>query len=185
MIKPKGLWREARNPPADPTGLSFQNKAVLVTGVNSGFGYAAAVKYAALSATPLILAVRPAEKCKAARASTVRETKHSGQIITLILEPSNFASVNAFADWLDEKAAKLDVALFYAGIILPDYKTSSGGYELTTKVNLLSNTLFALRLLLRPRAAAASSDGTSLPHLCFLDTLPSHVVNPEWLPPAG
>ncbi|KAI1823467.1 hypothetical protein F4861DRAFT_510362 [Xylaria intraflava] len=46
MTTPGQLWRETSNPLADPAGLSFQNKAVLVTGANSGLGYASAIKYA-------------------------------------------------------------------------------------------------------------------------------------------
>ncbi|KAI0536877.1 hypothetical protein GGR58DRAFT_514268 [Xylaria digitata] len=159
MATPKDLWREARNPPAEPTGLSFQDKAVLVTGANSGLGYASTVKYAAL------------EKGDAARASIIRKTGHTGQIIILILELSNFASVNTFADQLDERALQ--------------YQTSADNYELTTQVNVLSNTLLALRLLPKLRAAAASSKDNFPQHLCFLNSSASHVVNPEWLPPAG
>ncbi|RYC57968.1 hypothetical protein CHU98_g8241 [Xylaria longipes] len=167
MTTPKELWREARSPPAEPTGLSFQDKAVLVTGANSGLGYASAIKYAELGASPLILAVRSQEKGEAARASIVHKTGHAGEIIILILELSNFASVSAFADQVNERVAKLDVALLCAGIAVPDYKTT-------------------LRLLPKLRAAAAaSSNDNSLPHLCFLNSLASHVVNPEWLPPAG
>ncbi|GAW21902.1 hypothetical protein ANO14919_114280 [Xylariales sp. No.14919] len=185
MTTLKDLWREARNPPAEPTGLSFQDKAVLVTGANSGLGYASAVKYAALGASPLILAVRSQVKGDEARTSIIRETGHTGQIVILILELSSFTSITTFADQLDEQVGKLDVALLCAGIAMPDYRTSTDNYELTTQVNVLSNTLLALRLLPKLRAAAASSGDGSLPHLCFLNSLASHVVNPEWLPPAG
>ncbi|KAI1419986.1 hypothetical protein F5Y12DRAFT_775164 [Xylaria sp. FL1777] len=185
MTTPGDLWREARNPPAEPIGLSFQDKAVLITGANSGLGYASAVKYAALGASPLILAVRSQEKGDEARTSIIRKTGYTGQIVVLILELSSFASVNTFADQLDEKFAELDVALLCAGIAAPDYRTSADNYELTTQVNVLSNTLLALRLLPKLRAAAASSSDNFLPHLCFLNSLASHVVNPEWLPPAG
>ncbi|KAI1307167.1 hypothetical protein F5Y03DRAFT_394208 [Xylaria venustula] len=185
MATPKDLWREARNPPVEPTGLSFQDKAVLVTGANSGLGYASAVKYAALGASPLILAVRSQEKGDAASASIKRKTGHTGEIIILILELSNFASVNTFADQLDEKVPKLDVALLCAGIVVPDYQTSADNHEMTTQVNVLSNTLLALRLLPKLRAAAASSENNFFPHLCFLNSLASHAVNPEWLPSVG
>ncbi|KAI0514634.1 hypothetical protein F5B22DRAFT_647389 [Xylaria bambusicola] len=178
------LWSEARNPPAEPTGLSFQDKAVLVTGANSGLGYASAVKYAVLGASPLILAVRSQEKGDAARASIIHETGHTGEIIILILELSSFESVNTFVNELNERVAKLDVALLCAGIVVPDYRTGSDGYEMTTQVNVLSNTLLALRILPKLRAAA-SSEGDCLPHLCFMNSLASHAVDPEWLPSAG
>ncbi|KAI1128367.1 NAD(P)-binding protein [Nemania abortiva] len=56
----KQLYNDARNPPADPTHLSFKNKTVL---------------YAALGAPRLILAVRSQEKGEAAKATIARETK--------------------------------------------------------------------------------------------------------------
>ncbi|KAI1662801.1 hypothetical protein F4813DRAFT_341980 [Daldinia decipiens] len=60
----KDQWWEARNPPATSNGLSFQDNTVLVTGANSGPGYQAAIKYAALGAPPLILDVRLTETAK-------------------------------------------------------------------------------------------------------------------------
>ncbi|KAJ2991080.1 hypothetical protein NUW58_g2654 [Xylaria curta] len=104
MTTPKDPWREARNSPAESVGLSFQDKAVLVIGANLGLG-----------TSPLMLAVRLREKSKAASFYSV--------------EPY---SVNVFADQLDEKVAKLDVALLCAGIAVPDYRMSADGCEFAT-----------------------------------------------------
>lgn len=58
---------------------------------------------------------------------------------------------------------------------------------MTTQVNALSNTLLALLLLPKLRAATSSDGATaaSPPHLCFLHSLASHAVEPKMLPDAG
>ncbi|KAK7981652.1 hypothetical protein PG988_003890 [Apiospora saccharicola] len=154
--------------------LSFRNKAVLVTGANSGLGYAAAVKYAALGASPLILA---------------EVLKTNLDIVPVVFDLSSFAAVRESVDRLDERlpGQRLDVVLLCAGVALPDYRTSPDGYEVTTQVNVLSNTLLALLLLPKLRAAASASNETSesLPHLCFLNSLASHAVEPKMLPDAA
>ncbi|KAK8079550.1 NAD(P)-binding protein [Apiospora hydei] len=191
MTTPSALWREARNPPQHPPpDLTFHNKSVLVTGANSGLGYAAAVKYAALGASPLILAVRSEEKGEATKLAIEREvgeeikTKSKLEIVPLVLELSSLASVKAFINRFDEclPDQKLDVVLLCAGVALPDFRTSADGYEMTTQVNVLSNTLLALLLLPKLRPAASSGETSSLPHLCFLNSLASHVVEPQMLP---
>ncbi|KAK8128525.1 hypothetical protein PG984_009633 [Apiospora sp. TS-2023a] len=190
MTTPSALWREARNPPNHPPAdLSFRNKAVLVTGANSGLGYAAAVKYAALGASPLILAVRSLEKGEAAKTAIEQEVlKTNLDIVPVVFDLSSFAAVRESVDRLDERlpGQRLDVVLLCAGVALPDYRTSPDGYEVTTQVNVLSNTLLALLLLPKMRATAASPNETSssLPHLCFLNSLASHVVEPKMLPDA-
>ncbi|KAK8051096.1 hypothetical protein PG993_002481 [Apiospora rasikravindrae] len=199
MTTPSALWREARNPPRHPpTALTFRNKSVLVTGANSGLGYAASVKYAALGASPLLLAVRSEEKGASTKAAIEREVgaekTKTIKIIPLVLELSSFASVKAFLKRFDERLPHqtLDVVLLCAGVALPDFRTSPDGYEMTTQVNVLSNTLLALLLLPKLRASGAPTGDkgdkdspSSLPHLCFLNSLASHVVEPKMLPAAA
>ncbi|KAK3943683.1 hypothetical protein QBC46DRAFT_28136 [Diplogelasinospora grovesii] len=73
-----------KHPPADPT-VSFAGKTVLVTGANTGLGFEAAVKYAALGASKLILGVRSADKGEAARQRIVqRSGRSNGDFITVL-----------------------------------------------------------------------------------------------------
>ncbi|KAI0139855.1 hypothetical protein GGR57DRAFT_521146 [Xylariaceae sp. FL1272] len=187
MTTPKALWHEARNPPKDPLHLNFNDQTVFVTGANSGLGYASAVKYASLGASRLILAVRSEAKGAQAKASILQEAgNYAGEIIPIVLDLSSFESVNDFANRLDKTVDKIDIALLCAGIALPAHKKSSDGFEMTTQVNILSNTLLALRLLAKLRAAVPSAgDNGRQPHLCFVNSLASHVVDPTWLPPPG
>lgn len=176
----KQLYNDARNPPADPTHLSFKNKTVLVTGANTGLGYQAALKYAALGASRLILAVRSHEKGEAAKATIVRETKcapDSIQVMTVDL--SLFSSVKEFVNRLNQQVPYLHVALLCAGVAKPTYVKGPEGYEISTQVNVLSTALMALLLL--PKLRETASSGV-IPHLCFVNSQSSHLVKLNQVP---
>lgn len=180
------LWHDARHPPADPKdlGLSFKDKAVLVTGAyGAGLGYNAAVKYAVLGANPLILGVRTKEKGEKAKSAIMRETKCSPDIFIIeTVDLSTFASVKDFADRVNKRIPALHVVQLAAGISPWTYSKSPENYELSLQVDVLSTTLMALLLLpkLRQTAAMPSPDGF-VPHLSMLDSIgifqiPDHVL---------
>ncbi|KAI3390648.1 hypothetical protein diail_8991 [Diaporthe ilicicola] len=181
------LWAQfwaARHPPADPKD-SYANKAVLVTGANSGLGHEAAVKYAALGANPLILAVRTQEKGEQAKADIIRRTECDPGIFSVeTVDFASFASVKALADRINAGTALLHVAQLAAGVAQWKYEKSPDGYEMTLQVNVLSQALLALLLLPKLRAAAvatASEDGF-VPHLSFLHSIAAFEVTSAWLP---
>lgn len=88
------MWWGRRHPPEDPTNLSFACKTVLVTGANSGLGHEAAVKYAALGASTLILGIRTQEKGEQAKQDIAQRTKGSPNIFVIeTVDLSTFASV--------------------------------------------------------------------------------------------
>ncbi|KAG8169694.1 hypothetical protein KVR01_000439 [Diaporthe batatas] len=185
------LWAQfwaARLPPADPVHLSYKDKAVLVTGANSGLGHEAAVKYAALGADPLILVVRTIAKGEQAQADIIRRTKCSPEIF--IIETVDFtelASVKALGDRLashrDPRVQQLHVAQLAAGVAQWQYEKSSEGYEVTLAVNVLSQALLAILLqpMMRMAATTASPDGF-MPHLSFLHSIAGFEVTADWFP---
>lgn len=179
------LWAQfwaARNPPADPKE-SYSNKAVLVTGVNSGLGHEAAVKYAALGANPLILAVRTQEKGEQAKSDIIHRAKCDPDIFSIeTVDFASFASVKALADRINASTAALHVAQLAAGVAQWKYEKSPDGYEMTLQVNVLSQALLALLLLPKLRAATTSEDGF-VPHLSFLHSIAAFEVTSDWLPP--
>jgi NAD(P)-dependent dehydrogenase (short-subunit alcohol dehydrogenase family) len=185
MSSPKELWWAARNPPADPQNLDFKDKAVLVTGANSGLGHAAAIKYAALGANPLILAVRSQQKGEQAKADIIRATKCRPDIFVIeILELTTLASVKEFADRVNARVPHLHVVQLAAGISTPSFDKSADGYEMGLQVNVLSTTLLALLLLPKLRetaaATAAAPDGF-VPHMSFVNSIAHLEVKPEWI----
>lgn len=179
------LFWAARYPPADPTHLSFKGKAVLVTGANSGLGYQAAVKYAKLGASPLILAVRTTDKGEAAKASIIQETQCPADIFIIeTVDLVTFASVKEFVHRLNQRVPKLHVVQLVAGICAPSYATSPEGYEMALQINVLSTALMALLLLPQVRQTATEiTDWDGLvPHISFVNSVAHLEVKPEWIP---
>ncbi|KAI2601873.1 short-chain dehydrogenase/reductase [Hypoxylon sp. NC1633] len=176
------FW-DARDPPANPTHLSFNGKTVLVTGANSGMGFHAAIKYAQLGASKLILAVRTKEKGEAAKASIIQQTHSSAEIIVMTVDLERFDSVKEFCRLIDEQVPELHVALLCAGVMIPKFSLGPEGYELNLEVNVLSTALMALLLLPKIRATGAQSDRLDPTHLCFLNSLATQEVDEKWIPP--
>jgi NAD(P)-dependent dehydrogenase (short-subunit alcohol dehydrogenase family) len=177
------LWSSARNPPADPTHLSFKDKAVLVTGANSGLGHEAAVKYAALGANPLILAVRTEAKGEAAKADIIQRTKCSPDIFIIeTVDLTTFASVEQFCQRLKTRVAKLHVLQLVAGISTFEFKQSPANYEMSMQINLLSTVLMALLLLPAVRAAASEQTDGFMPHISFVNSIAHLETDPAWIP---
>ncbi|KXX81404.1 Retinol dehydrogenase 14 [Madurella mycetomatis] len=177
------LWWAARHPPTDSQNLSFKDKAILVTGANSGLGHAAAIKYAALGANPLILAVRSQAKGEQAKADIIHATCCSPDIFIIeILDLTTFASVRDFVDRVSANVQRLHAVQLAAGISTPAFSRSPEGYEMALQVNVLSTALLALLLLpkLRETATASPNDGFS-PHMSFVNSIAHLEVKPEWI----
>ncbi|KAJ5494798.1 Short-chain dehydrogenase/reductase SDR [Penicillium fimorum] len=173
----KDLYWQARNPPKDPQ-TSYKDKTVLVTGANTGIGYHAAVKFAALGASPLIIAVRTQEKGEATKAAIIRETGNEN-IVVIPVDLSTFDAVKEFAAKLNEQVPKLDVALLNAGLAMPSFTKGPGEYEIGLQVNVFSTALMALLILPKLRETAAANAIPS--HLTFTTSKGYQDVEESWL----
>ncbi|KAI0429065.1 short-chain dehydrogenase/reductase [Xylaria sp. FL1042] len=151
-----------KNPPTDPK-VSFAGKTVLVTGANTGLGFQAAQKYAALGAERLILGVRSLSKGETAREAITHATGYSK--IDILTKLENLTN-------------KLDVALLNAGVGNPTYQQSASGWETAVQVNVLSTALMAVLLLPILRSTAAPG---STPHLTFVNSNGHALAKREWL----
>ncbi|KAI1748129.1 short-chain dehydrogenase/reductase [Xylaria castorea] len=169
-----------KNPPADPK-VSFAGKTVLVTGANTGLGFQAAQKYAALGAERLILGVRSHAKGEEAKEAIVKATGYS-KIDILTVDLTSFDSVQAFIEKLEKTTDTLDVALLNAGLGNPNYQKLATGWEVAVQVNVLSTALMAVLLLPILRSTAAK--GTT-PHLTFVNSNGHDMAKREWLGPDG
>ncbi|EED13107.1 short-chain dehydrogenase, putative [Talaromyces stipitatus ATCC 10500] len=151
-IGPGYLYRGARDPPAEPT-QSFHGKTVLVTGCNTGVGYQAALKIAALNPKRLILGTRTLAKGEATRDKILAQTPSlSRSVIDIFeIEYTSFRSVIGFAEAIKDSTSALDCVLLSAGLINPSYVATSedgvGTWDMAIKVNVLSTALLAIELL--------------------------------------
>ena len=173
----KLLWWSAHHPPNDPN-VSFQSKTILVTGANTGLGFEAALKYAALGASKLLLAVRSIDKGNAAKAKIVQRTGFNADAISILqVDLGTFASVQRFVTDLSKSVEYVDVALLNAGLAAPKFSRSKEGWEMAVQVNVLSTALMALLLLPKLRATAAAR--RSLVHITFVNSVAHADVKSE------
>jgi NAD(P)-dependent dehydrogenase (short-subunit alcohol dehydrogenase family) len=170
------MWWAARHPPADPT-TSFAGQTVLITGANTGLGYEAALKFAALGASRIIFGVRSLRKGEEARAHICQQTGYDASKIQLCeLDMSTFASVKAFAEAV-AKGPRLDIAVLNAGLMATSYHVSPEGYEMCLQVMVLSTALLGMLLLPQLRKSAAISGTPS--HLEFVGSIMGRAVKAD------
>ena len=135
----------------DPTE-SFAGKTVIVTGSNTGLGLAAAIKFAKLGASHLILGVRTTEKGNAAK-STIEEQAPGCKVEVWELDMLSYPSIKAFAARAASEIPSLDVAVLNAGVLVSTFEKSEYGWEKTLQVNTISTALLGMLLLPKLKAS--------------------------------
>jgi len=127
---------------------SIKDRTVVITGGNSGIGFATAQELARRGAD-VILTVRDPALGQAA-AEHIRATT-GRTVVPMTLDLASFASIRSFADQLAADRGRADVVINNAGVYMGSRRTTENGYEWTMGVNHLGP--FLLTCLL------ASSDG--------------------------
>ncbi len=127
-------WLNKKAP--DMTGLT-----ALVTGANSGIGFAAATAYAYRGAY-VILACRNPARAETAMAK-IREMIPCAKLSFMQVDLASFASMDAFGRQLKEDAIALDVCLHCAGVYYPRATHTEDGYPMTEGVNYVGTTYLA------------------------------------------
>ncbi|WP_399091325.1 oxidoreductase [Streptomyces sp. BBFR2] len=137
-------WSPSHIP--DQTG-----RCAVVTGANSGIGYATARELARRGAR-VVLACRNTARGEAALAELRREVP-AAEAEFRRLDLADLASVRAFADGLDSfDAVRLDLLINNAGVMALPRGTTADGFERQIGINHLGH--FALTGLLLPRLLA-------------------------------
>ena len=124
--------------------LSVDGKTILVTGGNSGIGYAGALALSRAGAR-VIVTSRSLARAEEAAARIAAETGNTA--IGLALDLSSQAAINAFADAVLARFERLDVLVNNAGALWTTRQESADGYEMTWAVNHLGPFLLTARLL--------------------------------------
>ncbi|KAG1824295.1 hypothetical protein EV424DRAFT_1395164, partial [Suillus variegatus] len=161
-------------PPVETADL--YGKTVLVVGANVGIGLEASKHFARMRPARLIIACRSEAKGKVALAEIGQETGYNGcELWTVDL--ANFASVTAFADKFENEGGDLHILVMNAAIALPDYQSTTDGWETILQVNHLATSL--LSLLLIPQLVAAGRKSSTPSRMVIVS---SGVL--YWLTPA-
>ena len=145
-----GFLRHARSFPDSDLEVDLAGRVCLVTGANSGIGYATSLALAQRGASVWMLC---RDRARGERAlAQVRRQSRSRRVQLALLDVSDLDAVRAFAAGFDEP--RVDVLVHNAGV-LPDQRlTSAQDHEVTLATHVYGPWLLTQALLPRLRASA-------------------------------
>ena len=149
------LGYEMRRPTWDDSDMAHvAGRTVVVTGVTSGLGRAAAEGFAALGAR-VVLVARDEARAQVVLEEIVGSTGNQ-DLSLVVCDLSSMASVRRAAAEILEAEPQIHVLVNNAGVLLNERYTSEDGYELVLATNLLGPFLLTELLLDRIVASAPS-----------------------------
>ena len=140
----------------------IDGKTCLVTGANSGLGYALAVDLAKRGGD-IIMAQRRLVHESVEKA---QQASGSNLISGIHLDLSKIDSIHTFVEKIKKNNKKLDIIILNAGVALPKARKTDSGQEEMFMVNYLSNYIL-LHLLLHQQLIANTS---SVPRVIFVSS---------------
>ena len=119
-------------------------KTALVTGANTGLGYASSVELARHGAQ-VVMAARNTEKGERAKADLLAAVPNA-DVDLMQLDLGNLASVRAFTDAFKAKYDRLDILMNNAGVMAIPRRETADGFETQFGVNHLGHFALTARL---------------------------------------
>ena len=142
---------------------------IVVTGANRGIGFESA-RALARKGKKLILACRNVASGECAKTEILRSST-SAEISVLALDLASANSIKSFAEKLSSSSDRIAVLLNNAGTIMPNYRVTAEGFELTMGVNYLGQ--FLLTRLLLPLMAPEGARIINTSSLAMVSSLSS------------
>lgn len=124
---------------------SQRGKVAIVTGANTGLGYATALNLAKKDIT-VIMACRNPDRASQSKASLKAEVP-TANVEILPIDLTELASVRAFATAFRQQYAQLDLLINNAGIMFPPYTKTVDGFESQMGANYFGHFLLTCLLL--------------------------------------
>ncbi|MFP5297363.1 MAG: SDR family NAD(P)-dependent oxidoreductase [Actinomycetota bacterium] len=128
----------------DLDAIDMSGKVVLITGGNSGLGFASARRLATMGAAVRIV-TRDAHKGRIARAA-IASASGNDDVGLYIADMSSLASVGSLAAQVWAREARLDVLVNNAGALLASRHSSVDGHEMTFATMVLGPHLLIKEL---------------------------------------
>lgn len=140
----------------------INGKTCLVTGANSGLGYALAVQLASRGGQVIMAQRRQIHESEL----KARDESNSKLVYGQHVDLSKIDSIHNFVDGLKNNGTKLDIIILNAGVALPASRKTDSGLEEMFLVNYLSNFIL-LNLLLKEEIIGS---GKSIPRIIFISS---------------
>ena len=140
----------------------IDGKVCLVTGANSGLGYALAVDLAKRGGEVIMAQRRLVDES----VTKAQIESGSNNISGLYLDLCKVKSIYGFIEQMRQNKKELDIIMLNAGVALPQARKTDSGQEEMFMVNYLSNFIL-LHLLLNQKLI---SNTTSIPRIIFVSS---------------
>lgn len=122
-----------------------QGRIAIVTGANSGLGYATAQLLAARNAT-VIMACRNLQKAEEARERILKDVPYAA-LQVMHLDLGSLDSVRAFSEAFRSQYNQLHLLINNAGVMVPPFGKTKDGFELQFGINHLGHFALTGQLL--------------------------------------
>lgn len=144
----------------------FEGKTCLITGVNSGLGFALAVELASRGAR----VIGTSRRLQDETLKKIRKKSGSDNVEVRTLDLSKLDSIHGFINGLAADKVQVDVSILNAGVALPKARKTDSGQEEMFMVNYLSNVMLCT-LLLNNNVVSRQNDQKSVkPRILFISS---------------
>jgi len=144
----------------------FDGKTCLVTGANSGLGFALAVEMARRGGRVIMACRRQIPEA----GEKAKKLSGSGNIEMRFLDLSKIGSIHDFCDGLSRDGVSLDVTILNAGVALPKARKTESGLEEMFLVNYLSNVMLTNLLMTSGLISIGGNNKSFLPRVLFISS---------------
>jgi retinol dehydrogenase-12 len=146
---------------------SQSGKVILITGSNTGIGYATAQALASKDPEVIIIAGRSPERVSEAVKKLKADFPAVPNIYDVIVDLASFESIELFVQRISTLVDRIDILINNAGVFLPPHSKTVQGFEVTIGTNVFG-TSYLTKLLLpllqkssSPRIVILSSNAIS------------------------
>lgn len=144
----------------------FEGKTCLITGANSGLGFALGVEMAKRGAKVILTCRRLMEETS----KKVKRLSGSDAVDVRYLDLSKLDSIHGFIDGLVKDNISLDVVILNAGVALPKARKTESGQEEMFLVNYLSNVMLCTLLLNKGIVSRSNDKKPFKPRFLFISS---------------
>ena len=144
----------------------FDGRTCLVTGANSGLGFAVAVEMAKRGAKVICTTRRLQHETL----QKIKKQSGSDDVEVRTLDLSKLSSIHSFIDGLVDDKISLDAIILNAGVALPKARKTESGQEEMFMVNYLSNVMLCTLLINKGIVSRNNVSGEFKPRFLFISS---------------